>query len=258
MATVSSIRKKALKWMTDLAADQSHGYSQQSRWGPDYDCSSSVISAWQTAGVPVKTAGATYTGNMKKIFLANGFSDVTKKVDLASGSGLVAADVLLNEDGRGTSGNGHTSMYAGDGLLVHARGQSYGSSKSGDQGTEIAVTAYRNHPYYTVLRYTGGQAAETSAGTMENDPAAYIAGTCTVSLNQFLIGAENAQIKTIQRILRQLGYKGKDKKVLTIDGELGENTAYAITQFQKAKGLKNINYGTVAAATWKLLLNAED
>ena len=43
----------ATQWMIDLANDDSHGYDQDSRWGPDYDCSSSVISAWQYAGVPV-------------------------------------------------------------------------------------------------------------------------------------------------------------------------------------------------------------
>lgn len=45
----------ATQWMIDLANDDSHGYDQDSRWGPDYDCSSSVISAWQYAGVPVKS-----------------------------------------------------------------------------------------------------------------------------------------------------------------------------------------------------------
>ena len=39
-----------------------------------------------------------------------------------------------------------------------------------------------------------------------------------------------------------------------MDGELGENTAYAITNFQKANGMKNINFGSVAKRTWELLL----
>lgn len=64
--------------MEKIATDDSHGYSQDSRWGnPDYDCSSLVIQAWEQAGVPVKTAGATYTGNMYNIFLKWGFKDVT-------------------------------------------------------------------------------------------------------------------------------------------------------------------------------------
>lgn len=147
---------KALQWMLDTAADQRHGYSQQSRWGPDYDCSSAVITAWQNAGVPVKTAGATYTGNMKKPFLDNGFKDVTASCNLQTGAGMKPGDVLLNEYGRGTSGNGHAAMYAGNGQMVHARGQSYGSPATGDQGSEFSVTPYRNHPFDCVLRYDEG------------------------------------------------------------------------------------------------------
>lgn len=44
----------ATQWMINLAADDTHGYSQDNRWGPDYDCSSAIITDWETAGVPVK------------------------------------------------------------------------------------------------------------------------------------------------------------------------------------------------------------
>lgn len=81
-------------------------------------------------------------------------------------------------------------------------------------------------------------------------------GDCSVTLHTFLVGAKDPEIRAIQRILRNLKYKGKDKKALQIDGELGENTAYAIAKFQRDNGMKDINFGTVAAATWKLLLNA--
>lgn len=83
------------------------------------------------------------------------------------------------------------------------------------------------------------------------------AGTCTVELQTFVQGNSHDQIRAIQRILRSLGYKGRDKKVLTIDGHLGKNTAYAIEQFQKKNGMKDINFGSVAEKTWKLLLNAK-
>ena len=63
----------AIKWMEDTANDDSHGYDQINRWGPDYDCSSAVITAWQMAGVPVKSRGATYTGNMYGVFKKCGF-----------------------------------------------------------------------------------------------------------------------------------------------------------------------------------------
>lgn len=238
----------ALDWMLNLAADQSHGYSQQSRWGPDYDCSSAVISSYEAAGIPVKTKGATYTGNMKKVFLSCGFKDVTKSCNLATGAGLQPGDVLLNENGKGTTGNGHTAMYAGNNQLVHARGQSYGSSKTGDQGSEIAVTAYRNHPYEVVLRTTAAASTPTKPATTG------IVGECMVTLPLLIRGAICPEIKAIQACLNAKGYKGKDGKALDVDGELGENTAYAITALQKKAGMTNINFGTVAKRTWELIL----
>ena len=44
----------AVQWATDIANDDSHWYSQDVRWGPHYDCSSFVITAYQMTGVPVK------------------------------------------------------------------------------------------------------------------------------------------------------------------------------------------------------------
>ena len=79
-------------------------------------------------------------------------------------------------------------------------------------------------------------------------------GSCAVTLGQYIQGNVDPEIKTIQIILNAKGYKGRDGKALAVDGELGENTSYAIAQLQKAAGMKNINFGTVAAATWGLLL----
>lgn len=79
-------------------------------------------------------------------------------------------------------------------------------------------------------------------------------GTCTVVLGEFIQGCVDPEIKSIQRLLNGKGYKGKDGKKLAVDGELGENTAYAIEQLQRKAGLKNINFGTVSSRTWGLLL----
>ena len=134
----------ALKW----AADDSHGYDQAQRWGPDYDCSSFLISVWEAVGVRVKGAGATYTGNMRAAFLRCGFAEVP----LAGG--LRAGDVLLNE-------TRHTAMYVGDGKVVQASQNESGGvtgGRTGDQtGREIYVTGYYV-PLYgwdCVLRYEG-------------------------------------------------------------------------------------------------------
>ena len=47
--------ESALKWAKQIADDNSHGYDQSSRWGPDYDCSSLMISAYKQAGLPLKS-----------------------------------------------------------------------------------------------------------------------------------------------------------------------------------------------------------
>ena len=105
--------EKAVTWALQIAQDPAHGYDQAHRWGPDYDCSSLMISAWQQAGVPVKAAGATYTGNMFQAFLRCGFKDVTAEINLNNGTGLQRGDVLLNAQH-------HTAMSIGGGQIVHA------------------------------------------------------------------------------------------------------------------------------------------
>lgn len=235
--------QKALKWMLDTAADQSHGYSQQNRWGKDYDCSSAVITAWQRAGVPVKDKGATYTGNMYDVFLKCGFKDVTKKVTLSTGKGLQPGDVLLNFVH-------HTAMYQGSGKIVHARGQSYGSPRTGDQGQEFAANCpYYNYPWDAILRYPESGSTPSPAKPKEK----YL-GTCAVTLAELGPGCYGQQVKTLQILLKAKGYKGADGKALDCDGEYGDNTAYAVEQLQKKAGMKNIWYGTVSSATWSLVL----
>lgn len=143
-----SVVEKAVTWAERIAADDSHGYDQASRWGPDYDCSSLVISAYKQAGVPLSS---TYTGNMWRDFLDHGFI-VPQGVNLATGACLQRGDVLLNE-------RNHTALYIGNGKILHASGNEYGGAtggKTGDQtGKEISVTGYFNFPWDVVLRYAG-------------------------------------------------------------------------------------------------------
>lgn len=129
-----------------IAIDNSHGYSMASRWGsPDYDCSSLIISVVDGAGIPVKANGATYTGNMLKAFLMAGFTDVSDKVNLATGDGLLPGDILLNEVH-------HTEMVIQSKLVVGAHWDFDG--KPGDSsGLEINWKPYYNYPWDYVLRF---------------------------------------------------------------------------------------------------------
>lgn len=144
--------EKAVQWAINTANNNSHGYSQADRWGPDYDCSSFVITAYEQAGVPVREAGASYTGNMKNAFLACGFFDATKLVNLGSGGGVQAGDVLLNY-------SAHTCLAIGGGRVANCRTDE-GHPQSGDQsGNEIRLQGYWNYPWDCVLRYKQGSTA---------------------------------------------------------------------------------------------------
>ena len=218
----------AYDWAVGIAGNQKHGYSQQIRWGnPDYDCSSLVISAYEQAGVPLKSKGATYTGNLRQVALACGFEDVTDKVNLNTGVGLKKGDILMYH----RSGNiGHTALASGDGRIVHARGQSYGSSAPGDQGSEIAVTSYYRGSWTTVLRYIGVGVTEQSGKTGQKSQIA------TSSAKRYVVTTMLPMIKS--------GDRGKTVEVwqkivgTTEDGEFGPKTKAATIAFQQKHKLE--------------------
>lgn len=149
----------------NIANDNSHGYSQINRWGKDYDCSSFVITVVENAGIPVKSkGGATYTGNMLSAFKKFGFIDVTHRVNLATGAGLIRGDILLNTAH-------HTEIYIGNGMNVGSHISENGTinGKTGDQtGKEICTNHYYNYPWTNVLRYT----AEATVGRSDIDTVA--------------------------------------------------------------------------------------
>ena len=139
----------AVQWALGIANDSSHGYSQINRWGPDYDCSSLIITAYENAGIPVKEAGATYTRNMEQAFRKCGFQVITNW-NRATGADLKRGDVLLNVAH-------HVEMYLGNGKNVKASSDENGGitgAQQGDQyGNEITVSNYYNYPWDMVLRY---------------------------------------------------------------------------------------------------------
>lgn len=148
---MSDTIRKAVEYALGIASNDSHGYDQIHRWGDkDFDCSALVIESWEEAGVPVMTKGATYTGNMKKVFLENGFEEVISKVNVANGNGLEYGDVLLKE-------GSHVAMYIGHNAIVHASINEKGTAKGGKEGDqtgkEICTRAYYNKPWNSVLRF---------------------------------------------------------------------------------------------------------
>lgn len=232
-----TIPEAAVKWAVNTANDQRHGYSQASRWGEqgDYDCSSFVLSAYKAAGANI--GGATYTGNMRSELLKHGFKDVTSSCNLATQKGLQPGDILMWHNS-GT--NGHTAMYIGNGKIVHARGQSYGSPAPGDQGTEIAVCPYYRGKWQYVLRYTGKEQAKdtaTSGAKPSNSVSVPKRYAVSTTLPIIKYGSIGRAVKVWQTIVG-----------VEADGDFGTNTKAATLQFQKAHGLEQD--AEVGSNTW--------
>ena len=129
-----------MNWAIVTAADNSHGYSQATRWGPDYDCSSLVISSLTNAGFYVGEAG--YTGNMRECLLATG---LFRWVPIDKQPYAQRGDIYLNE-------GCHTAMCTSDDpdmlcqFSISENGTIYG--QQGDQtGNESNFGPYYEYPW---------------------------------------------------------------------------------------------------------------
>lgn len=190
------------------------GYDQWNRWdireGGECDCSSLVIQCARWAGF--ETGGATYTGNMRSAFTANGW------VALPNDGNPYPGDILLNDAN-------HVAVYLGGGRLAQAsideRGEIAGG-QSGDQiDYETNTRSYYNYPWSCYLRYVGGE-TESTGWIPADDP---------YNPN----GYGETYVATIQTLLAQNGYSvGSDGA----DGILGEKTFEAIKKFQADHGLE--------------------
>ena len=181
----------------------------------------------------INTGVVSYTGNMTGL-LQYGFRDVTSSVNLGNGAGLQKGDILWYHLS-GTSG--HTALYAGNSQIVHARGQSYGSSRPGDQGTEIAVTGYSRSRWQHVYRYGGVSVSPQPSQKTGAAAPAVKRYSVSAQLPIIRIGSVSRAVKVWQTII------GVDA-----DGDFGVKTHNATIQFQKAHGLETD--GEVGPLTW--------
>lgn len=76
--------------------------------------------------------------------------------------------------------------------------------------------------------------------------------TVNIELSVLKNGSKGEEVKTLQTLLNAKGYKGKNGKILTVDGIFGANCDYAVKAFQKANKLTAD--AIVGAKTWDKLL----
>lgn len=125
----------AIAWAISIAQDDTHGYDQEHRQGPDYDCSSLVANALHNAGYSIPVDA--YTGNIEGYLRACNFRTCSQP--------WVKGDIHL-KTGR------HVCMSINSSQIVEASSNENGEitgGQTGDQtGREIWV-----HNYY---EYSGG------------------------------------------------------------------------------------------------------
>ena len=164
----------------DMCDDEDNGYSWTPRWGEDgkpiksisvdgykyeydrgsYDCASSTITAWRCALSYTKHAhmldGATFTGNMKDVFLASGLFE-WKPIGFAAQPGDLYLSIV-----------NHVAMCQGGGMLSEFSDSENGdvyNNQTGDQtGWESHVCAYYNYPWDGILHYNGKADSEMASG----------------------------------------------------------------------------------------------
>lgn len=220
---MSDIVEKAISWAVSIANDDSHGYDQINRQGADYDCSSLIINAFEYAGLKVKEAGATYTGNMRNSFVKAGFSALPYER-----SNLLRGDVLLNDAH-------HTALFLGANKIVQASINEKGTTtggKTGDQtGNEILVRDFYEYSkgWEFILRYQDG-GDEMTLPTIKQ-------------------GMSNLQaVGSAQAVLKARGYYNGN-----IDNDFGPKTLQAVKLFQSAKRI--LVDGIIGDKTWEYLIS---
>lgn len=131
--------ESSVKWAEGIAADDTHGYSQTRRNGPDYDCSSLVGSALSNGGFAVSPYST--TRNMESQLVNCGFQKCF--------SPWKRGDVHL-------AAGHHVTMSTDATHIVHASQSETGGidGKTGDQtGKEICVRLYYDIPYSNLVHY---------------------------------------------------------------------------------------------------------
>lgn len=146
----------ANNYMYNLVTDKKHGYSQANRYGPDYDCSSSIMTSLRLGGkfdVPVKGVN---TASMKKYLEKIGYKVVSNAEKPQKN------DIKLRP--ATSKRGGHVIMFRSP-TMVMEFSSSRGHKEKGDQtGTESWCHKWdtkRNGDFTYTLRYKATAKKET-------------------------------------------------------------------------------------------------
>lgn len=152
------------------------------------------------------------------VYASNGVPDISADAMIGRCSN-VSSDFDKIAVGEYLWMKGHCGIYIGDGQVVE-------SSPKWSNGVQITSLSSRNWSKHGKLPYVEYEAEEDE----EVD-------SVLIKLTVLRKGSKGSEVKTLQRLLKALGFKGKDNNVLSIDGDFGSNTEYSLRAFQDAKDL---------------------
>ena len=124
--------QKAIDFQIQIATDNTHGYDQAHRKGPDYDCSSLVTASLILAGF--KLNPDSYTGNLRSQLLKNGFIDIASDLDRLPG------DIFLTP-------NKHVIMMIDTNRCVTCAGNEFKKATGGQTGDQTGKEIYIRNWY---------------------------------------------------------------------------------------------------------------
>lgn len=152
MASINKFCERMRYWCDEANLGYCQAHRQNITEGGEADCSSLVIFALNEAGF--ETGTATYTGNIRRNLVANGWVVVPNDGHPQKG------DILLNE-------GHHVAAWLGD-CLAHASinelGKITGGAPGDQTGRETCTRSYYNFPWNFYLRYTGATTDEPEDG----------------------------------------------------------------------------------------------
>ena len=119
--------RKAVEWAVAIAEDNTHGYAQDQRNGPDYDCSSFVSTALSKAGFHISPYS--WTGNMVDQLKADGFYEVPVNGERKAG------DIFIHEEN-------HVIMCIDSQHIVMASINEHGGVRGGQPGDQTGREIY--------------------------------------------------------------------------------------------------------------------
>ena len=222
----------------------------------DYDCSSSVCTAWQKALEGTKYAGrldgATFTGNMRSVFVNSGLFDVWD----VNSTEAVRGDVYLNESAHTAmcQDGGKDGVYGYDALsefCINEFGGTYGGQRGDQTGSESRIAAFYNYPWDLTLHYNGKAdgSTKTDADASSWPVQMYTSNGTNAQKFKFIKNADNTF--SLQCVA--------NKKFLDVHGGKAANETEIWlytknnTKAQKWKFVQKTGYNVKAAAPYEIV-----